>query len=110
MEERALRAMVRGRVQGVGYRAFALHEAERLGVRGYARNLFDGRVEVVAVGPADILEHFAARLQAGPPGSRVDAVERTVIDPAPPLARFEVRSTALGPPSSSPDPRSEERP
>jgi acylphosphatase len=47
----AYRYLVKGRVQGVGYRYFALRTAERLGVTGFVRNLSDGRVEVVGEGP-----------------------------------------------------------
>jgi acylphosphatase len=98
MEDHAMRALVRGRVQGVGFRAFAQHEAERLGLRGYARNLYDGRVEVVAVGPQDNLDRLAARLKTGPPGSRVEGLDRTAMDPPPEVDRFEIRPTALGSP------------
>src|SRR5690242_452673 len=53
----ALRALVRGRVQGVGFRAFVVYQALELGLSGYARNLSDGRtVEVVAEGPMPALE------------------------------------------------------
>jgi acylphosphatase len=88
---RALRAVVRGRVQGVGFRAFVLHEAHCLGLGGYTRNLPDGRVEVVAVGEDAGVERLVERLHVGPPLARVDEVERTPVDPPPPLDRFEIR-------------------
>jgi acylphosphatase len=70
----AVRYVVAGRVQGVYYRASAAREAAALGLRGWARNLPDGRVEVVAGGDAPALESFAAWLWKGPPAARVDSV------------------------------------
>lgn len=91
MANRALRAIVRGRVQGVGFRAFVLHEAYALGLRGYTRNLRDGSVEVVAVGDDADLHHLVQRLFVGPPLAHVDGVEQVPIDPPPDVDRFEVR-------------------
>src|SRR3970282_2935575 len=72
----ALRAVVRGRVQGVGFREFVLHPARFLAVSGYVRNLPDGRsLEVVAEGSRPELEQVLAYLREGPRMSRVDAVE-----------------------------------
>ena len=71
----ARRWFIRGRVQGVGYRYFAQHAAEHLGLTGYVRNLDDGSVEVYAVGPASMLSEFAAMLHAGPRWSEVRGVE-----------------------------------
>jgi acylphosphatase len=71
----AKRYFIRGRVQGVGFRYFAQREAEQLGVRGYTRNLDDGRVEVYAVGTAEQLADFAGRLWTGPHFSDVRGVE-----------------------------------
>ena len=68
-------ALVRGRVQGVGYRAFVQRHARDLGLAGHAENLADGRVEVVAVGPADDLELLLVRVRNGPTLARVDDVE-----------------------------------
>ena len=65
------RAIVSGRVQGVGYRASAAHEARRLGVRGWVRNRPDGTVEVDAQGDEAVLETFLVYLRQGPPGARV---------------------------------------
>ena len=70
-----LSARVRGRVQGVGFRAFVVREARRLGLAGLVRNCEDGTVEVAAEGPQDRLEALAAALRRGPAGARVDAVE-----------------------------------
>ena len=73
----AKRYFIRGRVQGVGYRYFAQREAEQLGVRGYTRNLDDGRVEVYAVGTPDQLADLAGRLWKGPRFADVHGVEET---------------------------------
>ncbi len=68
--------LVTGKVQGVWFRAHTCDEALRLGLRGYASNLADGRVEVLAVGDAGAIEQLANWLRHGPPLARVDAVER----------------------------------
>jgi acylphosphatase len=67
--------LVRGRVQGVGYRDYAQRTASALGLTGYARNLDDGRVEVYAAGPIDKLSDLAAALRKGPRFSDVRGVE-----------------------------------
>lgn len=71
------RFLVKGRVQGVGFRWFVMREAGRLGLRGYARNLADGSVEVVAAGPVAALEDLERALRTGPALARVDHVEKT---------------------------------
>lgn len=90
-----LRAVVSGRVQGVGFRASAQQVADRLGLAGWVRNLADGRVELEAEGPPDILEQLLSWLRKGPSLSRVDQVQVDWPDAGPdlePLARpFQVR-------------------
>ncbi len=89
--ETATRFLVSGRVQGVFFRAATQAQAQALGLRGYARNLDDGRVEVVAVGDAQALERLHAWLTEGPPQARVERVEREACT-ADGLSRaFEVR-------------------
>lgn len=66
---------VDGRVQGVFYRATAARHARELSIRGYARNLPDGRVEVLAYGPQDALEELVKRLWIGSSASKVTSVE-----------------------------------
>jgi acylphosphatase len=66
--------LVEGRVQGVGYRAFALHAAVQRGLRGTVRNLDDGRVELEAEGSKDRIESLIADLRIGPPAARVAGV------------------------------------
>ena len=70
------RYRITGRVQGVGYRYFALKEAHALGIAGYAKNLPDGSVEVVAEGPDDAVRSFEGRLREGPAFSRVELVDK----------------------------------
>ena len=71
----ARRYLVRGRVQGVGYRDYAQRTADALGVTGYVRNLDDGRVEVYAAASPDKLSDLAAALRKGPRFSDVRGVE-----------------------------------
>lgn len=70
----ARRCFVAGRVQGVFYRASARTRAEMLGVTGFARNLPDGRVEVLACGQQAAVEALCAWLSQGPPSAHVSAV------------------------------------
>lgn len=72
----ARRWIVRGQVQGVGFRWFVWREAERLGLAGWAHNRPDGSVEVVAHGPEGALEDLHRALAQGPRLARVDGVER----------------------------------
>lgn len=85
----AARFFISGRVQGVFFRASTRNEARRLGIRGWARNLADGRVEVLAQADAPaVLDELEAWLQHGPPQARVDAVIREPVDGEPPVAGF----------------------
>ncbi len=74
-ERRAFLALVRGRVQGVGFRYEARSFARALGLVGWVMNLDDGGVETWAEGPAEALSRYKAWLQKGPPGAWVDSVE-----------------------------------
>ena len=75
----AARFLVEGQVQGVFFRAGTQARAVELGLRGHARNLGDGRVEVVAEGDAPALDALAEWLRVGPPAARVDRVTREEI-------------------------------
>ncbi|HET8701647.1 MAG TPA: acylphosphatase [Nitrococcus sp.] len=82
MDIRCIRCYVSGRVQGVFYRASTRERAVRLGLRGYARNLPDGRVEVVACGESVALDSLIAWLREGPPQARVAKLEiESITDP-----------------------------
>ena len=84
------RYLVAGRVQGVGYRWFARGEATRLGLVGYAANLPDGRVEVVAQGEPPALDAFEHELARGPAAARVTSV---MAEPAVSTESFTTFST-----------------
>jgi acylphosphatase len=77
-------------VQGVSYRASARERASELGVDGYARNLADGRVEIVAEGPPERVAEFLAWCREGPIGARVTALEVRDEDPAAEPAGFRI--------------------
>jgi acylphosphatase len=70
----ARRYVITGRVQGVGYRLFALDAGRREGLHGHVRNLADGRVEVEAEGDAGALARFETALWRGPSHARVDDI------------------------------------
>jgi len=72
----AARFYVAGKVQGVWFRASTREHAVALELRGYANNLRDGRVEVLAVGDEAAIERLAQWLRHGPPNARVDRLER----------------------------------
>lgn len=87
----AVRLVITGRVQGVGFRYATVAAARRLGVSGWTRNLPDGSVEVVAAGPEAALRALTDWCRHGPPGARVQAVAE---HPAPanvPPETFEIR-------------------
>lgn len=72
----ARRFWVQGRVQGVGFRWFVQQSATRLGLKGWTRNLSDGRVEVMAIGHSEQLDELAGMLWKGPDRSEVRGVEQ----------------------------------
>jgi acylphosphatase len=86
---RQIVATAKGRVQGVGYRAFCADAAMRLNIDGYARNLPDGRVEVVAESDEATLRQFVERLREGPPMARVQEVEYRWEEPTDQYRGFE---------------------
>jgi acylphosphatase len=88
---KAVRFLVGGKVQGVWFRASARDRAVALGLRGFARNLPDGRVEVLAIGEEEPLEELAQWLHYGPPQARVDELERLYAEDDAGIAGFEVR-------------------
>jgi acylphosphatase len=69
-----IRCRVVGRVQGVFFRASTRNEAQRLGLTGYAKNLLDGSVEVVACGDKEAVETLREWLRSGPPGAQVSGI------------------------------------
>jgi len=71
----ARRVVVRGRVQGVGFRAFVEDEARERRLAGWVRNRRDGSVEALFSGPAAVVDAMLAAVRDGPPAARVDGVE-----------------------------------
>lgn len=82
--------LISGEVQGVGYRYFALRSAAKHQVRGFARNLADGRVEVWAEGPQRAVEEFRHDLAAGPAYSNVTTVEEIAVEPTGSYSTFRI--------------------
>ena len=75
MKRQARQLYVSGRVQGVGFRFFAERTAAKLGIGGYARNLYDGRVEVYAIGSPQQLDALRDALRSGPAMAHVENVD-----------------------------------
>jgi len=90
-ERRGVEVVVRGRVQGVGFREFCVRAAERLGVVGYAMNLGDGRVHVVAEGTSDALEAFVREIERGPRLARVADTRVSWTSPREQFTQFGIR-------------------
>ncbi len=86
----AKRFVVRGRVQGVGFRWFVEREAHLLGIAGWVRNNHDGSVEVLAQGTRDQLLGLHSRLREGPRAARVDAVEVSEAQPQAGMSSFRI--------------------
>ena len=74
MERKIVRVTIKGRVQGVGFRAWTEMEASARGISGWVRNRFNGDVEAVFAGPADAVEALCAACWHGPSQSRVTKV------------------------------------
>ncbi len=89
--QRQLRAKVYGLVQGVGFRAFTIREARRLGLTGWVKNLPDGTVEVLAQGPQSALENLVYALKRGPTTAKVQKVQTYFEDTEATLADFSIR-------------------
>jgi acylphosphatase len=87
----ARRFLVRGRVQGVGFRWFVEREAVILQVAGWVRNNSDSSVEVLAQGTREQLAGLHSRLREGPRAARVDNVEVSEAEPIPGLTSFQIQ-------------------
>ena len=86
----ARRFLVRGRVQGVGFRWFVEYEANMLRIAGWVRNNPDGTVEILAQGTREQLAGLHSRLREGPRAARVDHVEVSEADPVKELNSFRI--------------------
>ena len=87
---RAVKARVRGRVQGVGFRQSCRVTARGLGLTGWVRNLSDGSVELMAQGEGDALDKLVAWLWAGPVAAEVTGVESDSVATEPALGDFHI--------------------
>ncbi|MEA2096098.1 MAG: acylphosphatase [Candidatus Cloacimonadota bacterium] len=74
-----LEIIVSGRVQGVCYRAFVLHRAKELNIKGYAKNMVNGSVKVIAIGEENTMNIFITMLKEGPSMARVDEIQTSKI-------------------------------
>ena len=90
----ALRLIIRGDVQGVGYRHAMVMVAKALRVAGWVRNRHDGTVEALVQGDPAAVDQLLAWCRSGPPAARVTAVATLAADADPALAAFEHRPTA----------------
>jgi acylphosphatase len=90
-EVRAALLTIRGRVQGVYYRASTRAQARRLGVCGWVRNEADRTVTAQVQGAREAVEALVSWCQQGPPHARVDRVDVDWIDPDPAATAFEIR-------------------
>ena len=86
-----LRAVIHGRVQGVSFRYNARADAQRLSLVGWVRNLPDGNVETLAVGPQEALDSYLQWLRVGPSGARVTGVDTEWTDALQTFTTFEIR-------------------
>ena len=86
----ARRYIVRGRVQGVGFRWFVDHEARSLGLAGWVRNNIDGSVVELAIGTEAQHNAFSGRLRQGPRAARVDEVTELPAEPVDGLTTFRI--------------------
>ena len=82
---------ITSRVQGVGYRYFAYNTANKLGLRGYVRNLWNGEVEAVVEGPRNLIERMIQYLRQGPAMARVDDIDITWADATGKFRNFGIR-------------------
>lgn len=84
------RVRITGTVQGVGFRYWTLDEARRLGLTGWVRNAPDGSVQGEVQGPEDGVEWMLRALREGPPGSAVETVTDTALDPVADETHFRI--------------------
>lgn len=92
--DQRLHAFVSGRVQGVGFRYFVRSAAQSLGVGGWARNLRDGRVELLAEGSQTELQDLLNEVRKGPSASAVIDIEETWSDATGEFENFRVKASA----------------
>jgi acylphosphatase len=94
MKKTRARLYITGRVQGVSFRYYTLQEAQSVGVLGWVRNLWDGRVEVLCEGEEGAVDHMVQWCHQGPGTAVVDKVDVLWEEPADEFSNFRVRMTA----------------
>jgi acylphosphatase len=94
-----VRLFLQGRVQGVSFRYYTMQEARSLGLTGWVRNLWDGRVEVLLDGDEDAVKQMVEWCKRGPPSADVEDVEITWEESTTEFNNFRVRINAGGGPS-----------
>ncbi|GMQ79310.1 MAG: acylphosphatase [Anaerolineae bacterium] len=90
-ESNRVTAAIKGRVQGVSFRYYTLHEADRLGLKGWVRNERDGSVTAVAEGNPAQLEEFIRFLRRGSPAARVSSIDVEWLESTGEYERFDIR-------------------
>ena len=91
MEDHTKHYLISGRVQGVGFRMFVHRQATQLKLKGWVRNLNDGRVETVAQGPPELIKKFEDLIRTGPSRAIVESLQVGEKFKGPTLAEFAVR-------------------
>ncbi len=91
MKKARAHLLIEGRVQGVFYRAFTRNVAAKLGLNGWVKNLYDGRVEAVFEGSMELIEEAIRECRKGPHGSHVDNIEINWEEYAGEPQGFEIR-------------------
>ncbi len=91
MDQKRVKVVISGRVQGVGFRASCQRQAVALGLTGWVRNRWDGTVEALFEGPAEAVDAMLAWCHQGPPAAYVTGVEVTIPPDAPPERWFRIR-------------------
>ena len=94
MTHERLEAVVRGVVQGVGFRWFVVRRASELGLNGWTSNQSDGSVRVVAEGPSPALDRLVSVLNEGPSGAQVESVDADRIAATGEFSSFTIRAGA----------------
>jgi len=83
--------LLSGRVQGVGFRYFAENRAERYNIKGYVRNTYNNKVEIICQGESDNLDKFILDIKSGPSFAHVEQVDIEEIIDAPVYVMFEIK-------------------
>lgn len=94
MAQKRAHVLISGRVQGVSFRYYTVQEAETVGVNGWVRNLWDGRVEAIFEGQAEDVEHMVNWSRNGPPSALVDDIDVEWQEAIREFDSFRVRMTA----------------